>query len=194
MSCITEILAIKGDKEILPIRSKKHPKEMRGNVVEGGGHYKDYEFLVTFNDMGFRCGYVAVPEDHPAYNHADSYPDYDVHGGVTFYDKSHIAELILGHTCTDKWIGFDCGHAGDFNDLEQAKKYFGDENRILRGIKISQEIKETVLKNMERDFPGYIETKNSPDYPWKEHKRPKEYVIKECKKLIRQLIKEKEAA
>lgn len=194
MSCITEILAIKGDRDILPIRSKKNPERMRGNVVECGGHYKGYEFLVTFNDMGFRCGYVAVPEDHPAYNHAESYPDYNVHGGVTFYDRSHIAEMILGHTCTDKWIGFDCGHAGDYSDLETAKEYFKDNFQVLNGILLSKVIKDKVTNDMEKDFPGYIASKESSEYPWKEHKRPKEYVMKECKKLIRQLIKEKEAA
>lgn len=194
MSCITEILAKKGKQEILPVKSEKNKDSMRGVVVEGGGHYKGYEYLVTFNDMGFRCGYVAISEDHPAYTKEEVYPEYDVHGGVTFYGEGHIAEMVLGHTCTDKWIGFDCGHAGDFNDLETAKEYFKDNERIMRGITISQEIKDSVRKEMDEKFPGYSDERKSPDYRWKEHLRTKAYVIKECKKLIRQLIKEKEAA
>jgi len=194
MSCITEILAKKGDKEFLPVPSKKNVGEARGIVIEDGGVYKGYEFLVTFNDMGFRCGYVAISEDHPTYKCNEDYPDFNVHGGVTFFDQGHLAEVILGHTCTDKWIGFDCGHAGDMNDYEQAKKYFQDNERILNGIISVQAIRKSVENDMERSHPGYIERKNSPDNPWRDHPRTKQYVVKQCKKLINQLIKEKEAA
>lgn len=53
MSCISKLLEMKGDKEFLPIDDHA--------VVEGGGHYKGYEFLITFVETGYRCGYVAIP-------------------------------------------------------------------------------------------------------------------------------------
>lgn len=193
MSCIPKILELKGDKEFLPIPSKKNSGEMVGVVIEDGGHYKGYDFLVTFNDMGFRCGYVALPPDHVANSIKEEYPsDYDVHGGITFFDENHFSESFFGDdACKDKWLGFDCGHAGDFNDLEQAKKYFKDNKRILAGIKLTQEIKKKVADDMERDYPGYLEMRNSPNYEWRDHPRTKEYVINECKSLIDQLIEKK---
>lgn len=35
--------------------------------VESDFSYKDYRCVVIFGDMGFRCGYVGIPEDHPLY-------------------------------------------------------------------------------------------------------------------------------
>lgn len=168
MSCITEILKLKGDKEFLPI---ERADMTLGIVVEDGGIYKDYEYLVTFNDSGFRCGYVAISETHPIYNSEEEYPDYDVHGGVTFFDHGHIVEDILGHMCTDKWIGFDCGHCYDLNDWEQAKKYFKNNEYISKKI-----IKIQEIRNHFEDKEPRIKN------------RTKEYVIEQCKHLIDQLI------
>ncbi len=170
MSCITEILKKKGDQEFLSIPSKKQPEQDRGIVIEGGGHYKGYEYLITFNDMGFRCGYVAITQDHPDYsfNEEHRYPDYSVHGGVTFFDESHLAESILGHSCTDKWIGFDAGHAWDVHDIDCALKYFPN------------------LRPTQRD---HIETMNRIGrMDGSCVLRTKEYMEQECKNLIDQII------
>lgn len=189
MSCIPKILELKGDKDFLTVPSIKNLEMMRGIVIEGGGNYKDYDFLITFNDMGFRCGYVALPPEHIANDCQEDYPEYDVHGGVTFFDENHFSEAFFGEdACKDKWIGFDCGHAQDFNDLELAKVYFKDNELILRGIWLSQRIKQKIENDMERDYPGYIDRKNSPDYEWRDELRTKEYVIGQCKSLIDQLI------
>jgi len=189
MSCIPKILDLKGNKEYLSVPSKKNSNDCIGVVIEDGGHYKGFDFLVTFNDMGFRCGYVALPLSHVANNHKKDYPDYDVHGGITFYDKNHFSKLFFGEdACKDKWLGFDCGHAGDFCDLEKAKEYFKDNKNIFRGIIEVQKIKQEVAADMERNYPGYLNRKNSPDYEWREYPRTKEYVINECKSLIDQLI------
>lgn len=49
------------------------------------------------------CGYVRVPEGHPAYRrHYDDIP-VDIHGGLTFNKLSPEGF----------WVGFDCGHYGD---------------------------------------------------------------------------------
>lgn len=58
MSCITEILKVKGDKDFI----------VSGEIaIEGGGTYKDYEYIITFTSSGHRCGYVAIPESHSLY-------------------------------------------------------------------------------------------------------------------------------
>ena len=135
MSCIPRILELKGDKEFLAVPTKT--EIMRGVIIEDGGHYKGYDYLITFNDMGFRCGYVAISPDHPFYNknltgYSDNEEDFliDVHGGITFFEKHSMAELLVKHPCEDKWIGFDCGHAGDLMDLETALKIFSFDEKI----------------------------------------------------------------
>ena len=70
--------------------------------------------LVAINDgLGNYCGYVGVSKDHPWYGKTyaqieklDNYPD--VHGGVTFADH------IPGQSDDVWWLGFDCGHYGDY--------------------------------------------------------------------------------
>jgi hypothetical protein len=125
MSCITQLLKLKGDKEILPIH-----KEC---VIEGGGVYKDREFLITFTSHGTRCGYVALtPEETQKFNEERAgeysyYPDLECHGGVTFYGEDHGAKNLLPVHCNDAWVGFDCAHSGDGHDRELTKKYFGKE-------------------------------------------------------------------
>jgi hypothetical protein len=51
------------------------------------------------------CGYIQVPPNHPWFG--QEYIDVNVHGGITWGDKSEI---------TGNWVlGFDCGHAGDIS-------------------------------------------------------------------------------
>lgn len=81
------------------------------NLIKQGSH-AGYDWAVLHNDIGFRCGYVRIPEGHPWFG-----MDYDsihakndhvsVHGGLTFSETSED-----GH-----WIGFDCAHSGDKQDL-----------------------------------------------------------------------------
>lgn len=81
---------------------------------------------------GHLCGYVAVGEDHPAYE-----KDYDqvkrsdgeyidVHGGLTFAGRPRanlfsvewvklVLEILKGDS--PWWLGFDCGHVSDSSPL-----------------------------------------------------------------------------
>lgn len=71
--------------------------------------------VVIMGSMGFRCGYVGVPEGHRL--HSVGYDDarqadgdwIDVHGGLTFADGGgkYPVEADLW------WFGYDCGHLGD---------------------------------------------------------------------------------
>jgi hypothetical protein len=138
MCCITEILKLKGDREVfIPLDKSGHP----WIAVEGGGKYKDYEYLIVLNHHGHRCGYVAIPAKHPAndvgysmnkfYKGMEEFNyhklDIDCHGGLTFGSKNHGLKDLLKNPCADNWIGFDCGHAGDHCDVEAFIKYYGEE-------------------------------------------------------------------
>lgn len=77
--------------------------------------------------MGHLCGYVEVPEGHPAHGHESEYDEplnsIRCHGGITyaeFNDNDYpIAQAEKGRY----WIGFDCGHFGDGRDPDAVRKY-----------------------------------------------------------------------
>lgn len=81
------------------------------------GKHAGYEWEVTDNGIGYRCGYVRLPKGHPW--HGKDYSDealydVDVHGGLTFAaPDSHCGK---GGEDDAWWLGFDCAHAGDAPD------------------------------------------------------------------------------
>lgn len=178
MSCITEILKLKGDKDVLV---------PYGNwiAVEGGGKYKDHEYLIVLNTNGYRCGYVAIPPQHKYSQTSEvdySFPgfagqkDYDYdsldiecHGGLTFMSPNHHLKHLLPIQCTDMWIGFDCGHYLDRCDVQKFKEYFGEEEH---------EKKEPFFSTMDHSDAGLHQTIKGYNY-----------VEQECHSIIEQLIK-----
>ena len=154
MSCITELLKLKGDKKFLKITDNGHPC----TVIEGGGTYKGYEYLITLNISGYRCGYVAIPSDHKInnsyyYNDTDdiNYSELDIqcHG-------HHLKELLT-HECKDLWLGFDCMHSNDRCDEKAFLKY---HNTTING---DIYLDDSTIKNFQ-------------------------YVEKQCHSIIHQLI------
>lgn len=172
MGCITEILKIKGDKEVFIPAGE-------WIAVEGGGDYKDYEYIIVLNTRGFRCGYIALPVNHPytstpkrmdVMGHLD-YEYYaleiDVHGGLTFMSAAHGLKDILKTPCSDIWIGFDCGHYLDKLDSKMFIKYFGEE-----------EYKKNV---------SFFSAMNHADIGINQTLKDYEYVEDQCKHVIDQL-------
>lgn len=157
MSCISKILEVKGDKKII----------INGEVaIEGGGVYKDYEYLITFTIYGNRCGYVAIPPSHPLYKYHNpeyNFPNLEVHGGVTFFEDARFDD-ITGIKCTDKWIGFDAAHCYDLEDMETSEKYFG----------------ETRISKYKKNNPSYSDHTACH--------RSYSYMEEECKELIEQIV------
>lgn len=185
MSCIPRLLELKGSNEILHVPARKNKNEIHGVVIEGGGKYRDYDFLITFNDIGIRCGYVALPPEYSSSKlecREYDFPDLDVHGGVTFFKENHLSEHFFEEDiCRDKWLGFDCGHAGDLLDYNQALKYFHNNGSITDGIKSMLDLRNTISKEL-NDNP-VIKDNSFEDEP-----RTFEYVTSECHRLIDQLI------
>lgn len=173
MSCITEILKLKGEKEVLI-------PEGNWIAVEGGGTYKEHEYIIVLNTNGHRCGYVAIPPEHKysetpmemrSFLGSRERPhwDYnsleiDCHGGLTFMSTDHGLKDLLTVPCNDMWIGFDCGHCYDRTDTESFKKYYGEEE---------YEKKQSFFNAM-----------NSPDTTVRNFY----YVEQECHSIIDQLI------
>lgn len=85
--------------------------------------YKGLDYIVRLYPMGYRCGYVKVPEslnDDKFYENGTLL----VHGGVTFEETIGDDDTYLppGH-----WIGFDCAHCGDGMDIAATLENFGKE-------------------------------------------------------------------
>lgn len=113
--------------------------KMLREIIEREGN----QFHFLHNDMhcvGLRrnagelihwCGYVGLQEGHKLYGYPflDKFSederseelylimdDIDVHGRVTFADKSVRIDEIAGVTGY-WWVGFDCNHCGDLSQL-----------------------------------------------------------------------------
>lgn len=81
------------------------------------GEHAGFQWEVTKNGLGYRCGYVRVPKGHPWHGRDyddESMWDVDVHGGLTFAKP----DTHCGKDGEDDawWFGFDCAHAGDAPD------------------------------------------------------------------------------
>lgn len=79
--------------------------------------------LIVRGPSGALCGYVGVPELHPAYGKDYDTVPVDCHGGLTFADKCRPVEdpstgiCHLSQHAANKnvwWLGFDCAHLYDF--------------------------------------------------------------------------------
>jgi hypothetical protein len=178
MGCITEILKLKGNNKIYIALHEDRP----WLVVEGGGIYKYYEYLITFTPSGYRCGYVAIPSGHKldfvksekriipgTKKEIDCY-EYDAygincHGGITFCDRNHGLKDLLEIPCYDLWLGFDCAHAGDGKDMSLVKEYYGENEKLVLFYEKHPEFLHS--NDIVREF---------------------DYVEKECYSIIDQLI------
>lgn len=167
MSCIPSILEMKGEKEFIHVYDPEQEDACDGLVIEGGGEYRGYHYLITFTGTAHRCGYVAIPPENPInnfYYEKYNYPEFNVHGGITFFEENHLSKFFLGNkACNDKWIGFDAAHGRDGKDWETHAKYFGKEKTDkLSPYFTSFNINSVIRSN--------------------------EYMVQECKDLIDQLI------
>lgn len=112
---------------------------------------------------GHLCGYCAIPENCPKWEYG-KYPDFDVHGGITFSDE---------HDYLNKYaIGFDCAHSHDF--VPSTEKMHKNIQHELSSVHKSVRDGLSKIHNVEIPRPKY---------------RNFEYVKKECESLADQLNK-----
>lgn len=82
--------------------------------VLGRGEHLGFEWLVTHNNMGHRCGYVRVPAGHPWHGKDRGDVDVRVHGGLTFGEPD--VDCDKGGPDDAHWFGCDFAHAWDLPD------------------------------------------------------------------------------
>jgi hypothetical protein len=84
------------------------------DCVLAEGEHAGFEFVVTHNRMGYRCGYVRVPKGHPWHGKEFHEIDAEVHGGLTFSEPDKPCNK--GGADDAHWLGFDCAHSWDAQD------------------------------------------------------------------------------
>lgn len=98
-----------------------------------------YGAAVVQTPLGHLCGYVMVPNNHPAYGKPDEYDpsinEINCHGGITLAEFNNHPEhpYPVKQTETNAyWIGFDCGHYGDGRDPECVRRYLAGADGAAR--------------------------------------------------------------
>lgn len=129
------------------------------------GTHLGHEWVIVHNTIGFRCGYVRVPKDHPWYGKHYDDIDVKVHGGLTFAKKDQ--ECGKGGADDGWWFGFDCAHSGDAVDPS-----------IIKINSPEAEVFLAMSSFKEGTFGNTIKTTA--------------YVKRQCQSLIRQAIKANE--
>jgi len=66
--------------------------------------------VIYIGAMGYRCGYVLVPAEHPLCGVQHYRMSIYAHGGLTY--GKHSDEYPV-ETKGEYWIGFHCAHLGD---------------------------------------------------------------------------------
>ncbi|HYT41828.1 MAG TPA: hypothetical protein VEP90_05750 [Methylomirabilota bacterium] len=122
--------------------------------------YKGVPYKILQNPrLFFPLAYIRIPEKHP-WLKVDNYNDIplDVHGGITFLTTITGKEKIEEdwHKFTPgTWLGWDYGHAGDFNyiisSLQNVQKWNKKiKNKFWQFDEIEEEIKDAINQMLNR--------------------------------------------
>ena len=116
--------------------------------------------VVYMTEMGHHCGYVGVPENHPAYGmdySDDALEGIEVHGGLTY--SSQNEDYPVTSETPIQWLGYDCGHAWDAPSPE----YYDSLNEVTQKYSRSFHDSDCIFRDVE-------------------------YCMKECESLGKQLL------
>lgn len=108
------------------------------------GEAHGYEFAVTHNQIGFRCGYIRVPAGHPWHG-----KDYDsveayAHGGLTFSQPDY--HCGKGGADNGWWFGFDCAHYMDAQDPSLPTEYAMPSFRSQGTVRTTEYVRDECIE------------------------------------------------
>lgn len=113
--------------------------------VEEQFQYKNYTGVIVFQDLGFRCGYIGLSQNHPLIHisvdriddlikYPDKCPD------INFSEPDYRDYPIPTSKDIKWWLGFSCDHSYNGKDFATVMRYFGKEvyenSRKLAGIDV----------------------------------------------------------
>ena len=101
---------------------------MRRFIIEKDFIVNGYRCVIIGNNLGHRCGYIEIPEDHSLYGkHYSEIDDIvDVHGGWTYSDYTR-GDYPAKANFESWWRGFDTAHVGDAQDIGLIKSFGNNE-------------------------------------------------------------------
>lgn len=126
------------------------------------GEHMGFSYCVTTGAGPIRCGYIAIPPDHP-WNKVEmkrykSHPS-DIPFSITFsaWDRGNGSlwcslGRFLRLRKDYKWLGMDCGHLNDLSDIT-----------LIDAVSEDPEDRELLLKQTLREYRSAAEWK--PSYP-----------------------------
>ena len=91
-------------------------------IIESNFVYKNFRCVVVFiGNVGYRCGYVELPNDSRFANlQYNELINIDVHGGISYFETGASEYPIPSKY---GWIGFHCAHDDDKQDFKAWIKY-----------------------------------------------------------------------
>lgn len=116
-SCATLVDVAETVEEVQYNKAHWAPGEWQNEPDRKQWHHAGFACLAIRSRLGSWCGYVGVPEGHPAFGQKYSSVDVDVHGELTYADRcaAHICHVPEPGFPTEVWwLGFDCGHFMDW--------------------------------------------------------------------------------
>lgn len=95
--------------------------------VEKEFDYQGYHCLITFNEIGYMCGYIAVPEDNYFYDKRFA----QINDERILSIPLSYAGTVLPREDGHYWIGFTCDERGDKPDVNRVKEIWGEKAMVL---------------------------------------------------------------
>lgn len=99
----------------------------------------------TFIQTEWRCGYIAVPEGHVAYQKDYDDINCECHGGLTFAGYTLSKEIDEHIETPHYWFGFDCNHYNDTPErwtFEAVEKEVNDLAEYFANMKTPNQLRK----------------------------------------------------
>lgn len=171
-------------------------------IIERVFEHTGYTCVVTFGNMGHRCGYVGIPSNHPLFG--KDYNDYLEIKKSDIGDREVSGILPLLGACLDEdeririEAYFQCHGGITYAGGGEHSSYPIESDLWWFGFDCGHAGDKSDLDYAMQKFPSHrkeyqlrkmVESK----YPINDAIRTKEYVADECKKLVEQLKKFEES-
>lgn len=106
---------------------------MKRFIIEKDFIVDGFRCVIVGTRLGHRCGYIEIPQGHYLYEKDYNEIHIDIHGGWTY--SSHGDDYPVKSNNKSWWIGFDCAHCEDGQDLDLIKKC-GDDTFLNHFIEM----------------------------------------------------------
>ena len=90
------------------------PWQTEADLVEWRGKDTPYPLIIVRGGMGQLNGYVGVPDTHPLYGKSSVL-------GCNWTGPSGGLRVATGEPPTHWWLGFDCGHSGQYCPVMESR-------------------------------------------------------------------------